>query len=69
MVLLDLSYRRFEVICREHNEVKCSTHVLRVCTVIKITLSQQDVSSALQKSLKFESRCEQLPKQLIVKHG
>lgn len=36
-------------------KVKCTTRVLRVCTVIKITLSHQDVSSALQKTLKFES--------------
>jgi hypothetical protein len=54
MRLLDVSYRRFEAICGER-KVKCSTHVLRVCTVIKITLSQQDVNSALQKTLKFES--------------
>jgi hypothetical protein len=36
-------------------KVKCSTHVLHLCTLIKLTLSQQDISSALQQILKFES--------------
>jgi hypothetical protein len=54
MGLLVLSSGGLKPSVKNIAKVKCSTHVLHVCTLIKLTLSQQDVSSALQKTLKFE---------------